>query len=168
MYLSVCKKDFNGINVGQLFDTYQEVNYAFIREKGSNQKFKRLPLQEYSTYFTKFRDCLFLPTTQEEIIVVGLFKKKQKVVYKELQEFLMYKNLDFDELNQMQLSIFEPIDKLSKVGGIGKYTGNLYKVLKQIEDIQKMGFLLREDIQGKIKKAEVIVKEIEIEIRKQL
>ena len=168
MYLSICKKEFNGIKLGGLFDTYQETNYAFIREKGTEQKFQRLPFQEYSSYFTRIRDRVFLPTIHEEIILTGLFKKKEKNILRYAEEYLVFEKLHFDELIQMQLSIFEPIEQLSKINGFKNYTGDLYKQLKKIEEFQRAGFLLREDIQEKIKIVEVIIKGIEIEIKKQL
>lgn len=168
MYLSICKKEFNDIKPGVLFDTYQETNYAFIREKGTEQKFQRLPFQEYSSYFTRFKDCVFLPTIHEKIVLIGLFNKREKNVLRYAEEFFRFEKLHFDELIQMQLSIFEPIEQLSKIEGFKNYSSDLYKELKQIEEFQKVGFLLREDIQEKIKKAEVIVKEIEVKIKKQL
>lgn len=168
MYLSICKKDFNGIMAGELFDTYQEINYAFIREKGTNQKFQCLPFQEYSSYFASFEDSVFLPTIRKEKRFRGLLKKRENNVYIKEEKLLIFENLHFDDLKQMQLSIFEPVKELSKIGGFENWTGGLYKKLKHIEDLSKKGLLMREDLQKSIKKSEMILEEIEGKIKKQL
>lgn len=166
MYLSICTNDFMDIKAGEVVDTYQKLNYAFIKPKGSSSDFKELHIQEYSSYFIDVKDSLLIPVTSNRTISYGLFKKKTKTITEVYEEFVLLDKLHFDDLIKIQLTIIEPINKLYIFKGFEKHTNSLYEVLKEIEALQSLGYLVREEIQAKIMKAETLIKEVEEKVMK--
>lgn len=122
MYLSICKKDFNDFKVGELFDTYQKINYAYISPRGTESKFIDVPFHEYKSHFTEFKDHTFLPI--QETVFRGVFKKREVTQISSL--FINLEELDFEDLLSMQLPIINKIDELSKIELFANHTEDLH------------------------------------------
>lgn len=121
MYLCICKKKFKNFEIGDLFDTYQKINYAFIRPKGTETEFISIPFQEYNSYFTRFKNCIFLPV--QKTVYRGIFRKKE--IKEEGELFFDFEYMDFEDLLAMQ-PLIEQIRMLSKIDGFA--SPNILKI----------------------------------------
>lgn len=129
MYLTICKKDFNEIQIGELFETYQKFNYAYIRPKGGKSDFISIPFLEFQSYFKPFEDHMVLPI--QEIIYEGFFRKKQ--IIKKKEEYITFNDMEFEDLLAMQLPIIYQIKKLSKIESFYKHTKSIHSSLMELK-----------------------------------
>ncbi|MEE6209002.1 hypothetical protein U3A55_02370 [Salarchaeum sp. III] len=149
-------KQFNDCEVGELFDTYQRANYAYIRKKGAKEEFNSVPFQEYKSYFTEFKNHIFLPI-EETFYKWGFLRRSKK-----RETFFILDRMNFDDLVSMQFSIIEPIRELSNFEDFYKHTEPIRKSLIDLENAVDVPYTSNIKVKEQIKHITDLVHEISI------
>lgn len=159
----MCLRDFKDFKTGEIFDTYEQSNYVFVREEeGNDEKFVQLYSTDHRKYFRSVGRRIDIPK---------LIKKERLRLFREIQyaeeEREWYEfNLETKYLRRIQREIYLPIylireeeftlqhaDNLFSKDFILQHSDIIHYVLSSLEEMAKMHTFTNVDLDSEITRA---------------
>ncbi|PGT90040.1 hypothetical protein [Bacillus thuringiensis] len=159
MYTSMCLKDFKGFKKGEVFDTYERPNYAYVRnENNSTEGFIQLHTADYKNYFLYVSEYINVPR---------LAKKERRRFFKKVEyvEWLVewYKfDLETKYLRLIQETIFLPIRSFEDDEEfLLQFSDSIHYALSSLEELTKMYRITDVDLESEILRVAEYFNELE-------
>lgn len=157
LYTSICLKDFKGFKKGEIFNTYERANYAYLNKENSyNKEFVQVYFSDFKNYFHKVNEYLLIP----KLIKEKRYKWFRKVQYtKIVTEFYKF-DLETKYLRRIQREIYMPIYLIKEEEFILQFSDTIHYVVNTLEEIAKMHTFTNVDLDAEITRAAEYFKEL--------
>ena len=151
MYTSMCIKDFEGFKQGDIFDTYEDSKYTYVREEdGDNVDFIGLHEKDFKKHFKELGDFVVIPNVHQVSYRVLLFKKVvEDRTYNEWYEF----DVETKYLRRIQREIFLPIYLIDNYKFLEQFSGTVNYVLGSLRELVGMDNFESVDLDAEITRA---------------
>ncbi|MFV1457529.1 hypothetical protein, partial [Bacillus mycoides] len=151
-------KDFEGFRQGDIFDTYEESKYTYVRkEDGDSTNFIKVHEKDFDKHFKEVGDFVVIPNVYEVSYRVLLFKKVvEDRTYNEWYEF----DVETKYLRRIQREIFLPIYLINNNKFLEQFSGTVNYVLGSLRELVGMDSFEDVDLDTEITRAATYFNEL--------